>query len=151
MTRRGRARGRRARSGGGGSTSCRAVLVEGALVYAVWLVHRPSGRTGRSALLLAYITTVAINGTLRVHLLFTSAFNESDMPEQLRRATPLVRGTDLVVALLLLTAAAAVLRPETFLSSTLAAFGVGWAVVSLMVEPATRKAAFGDIAPTLHR
>ena len=111
------------------------------------------------ALLLADIATVAINGTLRVHLLFTSAFNDSDMrgatpprdaararDRPRRRAAPADRGGRRRSARTL------------FLSSTLAAFGVGWAVVSLMVEPATRKAAFGQprtdrssLAPTRHR
>jgi serine/threonine protein kinase len=119
-----------------------AVLVESALVHTVWRAHKFDGQDWTLAIFLAYITAVAINGTLRVHLLFTSAFNASDMREQLRRAVPLVRGTDLVVALLLLVPAATVVRANTFLSATLAAFGVGWAVVSLIVEPATRAAAF---------
>jgi hypothetical protein len=119
-----------------------AVVVESGLVYGVWLAHKADKLDWTLAIFLAYITTVAVNGTLRVHLLFTSAFNASDMPGQLRRAVPLVRGTDLVVALLLLIPAATALRPNTLLSATLAAFGVGWAVVSLIVEPATRAAAF---------
>jgi hypothetical protein len=47
-----------------------------------------------------------------------------------------------LVALLLLLAAVAIVRSTVLLSATLAAFGVGWAVVSLIVEPATRAAAF---------
>ena len=129
-----------------------AILVESGLVYAVWHAHQVDRQDWTLALFLAYITTVAVNGTLRVHLLFTSAFNKSEMREQLRRTLPIVRGTDLIVALLLLIPAAALLRPDTLLSSTLAAFGVGWAVVSLMVEPATRAAAFRpDPDPTLQR
>ena len=119
-----------------------AILVEGGLVYAVWHAHTVDRQDWTLALFLAYIATVAVNGTLRAHLLFTSAFNVSDVREQLRRALPIVRGTDLLVAVMLLIPAAATLRPDTLLSATLAAFGVGWAVVSLMVEPATRKAAF---------
>ena len=119
-----------------------AILVEGGLVYAVWHAHMVDRQDWTLALFLAYIATVAVNGTLRAHLLFTSAFNVSDVREQLRRALPIVRGTDLFVAVMLLIPAAATLRPDTLLSATLAAFGVGWAVVSLMVEPATRKAAF---------
>jgi len=85
---------------------------------------------------------VAINGTLRAHLVFTSAFIAAETRGQLRRAMPAVRATDLAAAALLLVAAAAALRPDSLLSATLAAFGVGWAVVSLVVEPATRDAAF---------
>jgi hypothetical protein len=123
-----------------------AILVASALVYCVWLVHATVRVDWTLAVLLAYITTVAVNGTLRVHLLFTSAYNVPDMREQLRRSVPLVRATDLAIALVLLMSAVPAVRPETFLSSTLAAFGVGWAVVSLIVEPATRAAAFRNDA-----
>ena len=74
---------------------------------AVWHAHTVDRQDWTLALFLAYIATVAVNGTLRVHLLFTSAFNASDVREQLRRTMPIVRGTDLFVALLLLIPAAA--------------------------------------------
>jgi len=119
-----------------------AMLVAAWLVWAVWQAHKVGRQDWTLALFLAFVATVVVNGTLRVHLLFTSAFNPTDMGEQLRRTLPIVHGTDLLVALMLLIPAAAVLRPATVLSATLAAFGVGWAVVSLMVEPATRAAAF---------
>jgi serine/threonine protein kinase len=129
-----------------------AILVESGLVYAVWHAHKVDRQDWTLALFLAYITTVALNGTLRVHLLFTSAFNVSEMRQQLRRAMPIVRGTDLLVALLLLLASATLVRSAVFLSATLAAFSVGWAVVSLIVEPATHAAAFRSAPePTLRR
>ncbi len=119
-----------------------AMLVEIWLVWAVWQAHEVGRQDWTLALFLAFVATVAVNGTLRVHLLFTSAFNPSDMREQLRRTLPMVRGTDVLIAVMLLIPAAAVLRPATVLSATLAAFGVGWAVASLIIEPATRAAAF---------
>jgi eukaryotic-like serine/threonine-protein kinase len=119
-----------------------AMIVEGALVYGVWRMHATIHQDWSLSIFLAYIITGAVNGTLRTHLLVTTMFNMQDMDEQLRRATPLIRGTDMIVALLLLTAAAAVARVYLLLPSVLTAFGVGWAVTSLIVEPATRKAAF---------
>ncbi len=119
-----------------------AVLIEAALVYAVWRVHAALRLDWTLAILLASITTSAINGTLRVHLLFTSAFNAASMRGELGRAAPIVRGTDLLFALLLLLSSLAVVRTTISLSATLAAFAVGWAVVSLVVEPATAAAAF---------
>jgi hypothetical protein len=53
-----------------------------------------------------------------------------------------LRGTDLVVVALLLASAAFVAHRDILLSSVIAAFGVGLAVTSLIVEPATRRAAF---------
>ena len=88
-----------------------AILVESGLVSAVWHAHAVGRQDWTLALFLAYIATVAVNGTLRVHLLFTSAFNPPDMREQLRRTLPIVRGTDLLVALMLLIPAAAVRPP----------------------------------------
>jgi serine/threonine protein kinase len=128
------------------------ILVESGLVWGVWHAYRVDPQDWTLALFLAYITTVAVNGTLRVHLLFTSAFNALEMRQQLRRAQPIVRGTDLLVALLLLLASATFVRSTVILSATLAAFSVGWAVVSLIVEPATRAAAFRSPPdPPLHR
>ncbi len=119
-----------------------AVLVEAGLVYLVWRAHAALRVDWTLAILLACITTTAINGTLRVHLLFTRAFNAASMREELGRSAPIVRGTDLLFALLLLLSSAAVVRTSIALSATLAAFAVGWAVVSLIVEPATVAAAF---------
>jgi hypothetical protein len=127
-----------------------AVLVEAGLVYPVWRVHAALRLDWTLAILLADIITVAINGTLRVHLLFTSGFNPSSMREQLGGAAPIVRGTDVLIALLLLLSSAAIVRTTILLSATLAAFAVGWAVVSLIVEPATVAAAFRS-APELTR
>jgi len=119
-----------------------AMAVEGGLVYGVWWMHAAVHRDWSLSILLAYVITGAINGTLRAHLLATTLFNMRDIDDQLRRATPLIRGTDLVVAVLLLASAAAAAPVRLALPSVLAAFGVGWAVTSLIVEPATRKAAF---------
>jgi hypothetical protein len=121
-----------------------AMAVEAGLVYLVWLVYSWARTDWTLAAFLATIATAAVNGTLRMHLLFTSAFNAADMPGQLRRTQPLVRGTDLVLSVLLLLSAAPVAHPHVSIAATLAAFGVGWLATSLVVEPATRKAAFPD-------
>lgn len=125
-----------------------AMMVVGALVLGVWRVHHAVQQDWTLAILLAYCATGAVNGTLRAHLWFTTAFNPADMPEQFRRSAPLMRGTDLVVAALLLVSAAFVAHSDLLLSSVIAAFGVGLAVASLIVEPATRRAAFPSGAPT---
>lgn len=119
-----------------------AMAVAAALAYGVWRVHVRISQDWTLSLFLAYIVSAAINGTLRAHLLFTSVVNVGDMTGQFRRAAPLVRVTDLALAATLLLSAAAVVRVAVLVPSLLAVFGVGWAVVSLIVEPATRKAAF---------
>ncbi len=129
-----------------------AIAVESGLVVAVARAYRMDARDWTLALLLAYVATVVVNGTLRLHLLFTRAFNGGGMPEQLRRTMPIARGTDMVIGALLLAAAAAAVHASVHLSATLAAFAVGWTVVSAIVEPATRAAAFRPAPdPTPHR
>jgi hypothetical protein len=124
------------------------MLVEAALVFPVWMVHETVRNDWTLAVMLAVIVTAAVNGTLRAHLLFTAAFNPDAIGEQLRRALPLVRGTDLALSALLLVSAAPVARAHLSLAGILAAFGVGWAVTSTIVEPAVCSAAFpGRAAP----
>ena len=128
------------------------IVVESGLVVAVARAYRMDARDWTLALLFAYVATVVVNGTLRLHLLFTRAFNGEGMAEQLRRTMPIARGTDMVIGALLLAAAAAVVHVSVHLSATLAAFAVGWTVVSLVVEPATRAAAFPAVPdPPPHR
>jgi hypothetical protein len=118
------------------------MAVEAALAYGMWSIHASVRQDWTLSLLLAYVVTGAVNGTLRTHLLFTSSFNVQDVDDQLRRAVPLVRGTDLVISALLLLGAATVARSQALLPAILAAFGVGWGVTSLTAEPAITKAAF---------
>ena len=118
------------------------MAVVAVLVYGVWRVHAGERRDWTLSILLAYIVTGAINGTLRTHLLFTDTFNPTDIEEQLGRAMPLIRATDVIVSILLLLAAATVARSQVVLPAILAAVSVGWAVTALIVEPAVTKAAY---------
>lgn len=119
-----------------------AMVVEAALVVPVSLVHRWVQDDWTLAVVLAVVATAAVNGTLRAHLLFTAVFNAPNMFEQCRRAKPLVRGTDILFAVLLLAAGVPVMRTDTAVAGMLAAFAVGWLATSFIVEPATREAAF---------
>jgi hypothetical protein len=119
------------------------MVVVATLVYGVWRVHAVVHADWTLALFLAYVVTGALNGTLRAHLLFVSAVNPQDLDAEFRRARATIRGTDLLVSALLLLAAATVVRSQTLLPSILAAVAVGWAVTTLVIEPATCRAAFG--------
>jgi serine/threonine protein kinase len=118
------------------------MAVEGALAYGMWRVYTSVRHDWTLSLFLAYVVTGAINGTLRTHLLFTSSFNTRHVDDQVRSGMPLVRGTDLVISVLLLLGAATVARSQALLPAILAAFAVGWGVTSLTAEPAITKAAF---------
>jgi hypothetical protein len=118
------------------------MVVIATLVYGVWRVHAAVRADWSLALFLAYVVTGALNGTLRAHLLFVSAVNPQDLDAEFRGARATIRGTDLLVSVLLLLTAATVARSQTLLPSILAAVAVGWAVTTLVIEPATCRAAF---------
>jgi eukaryotic-like serine/threonine-protein kinase len=117
------------------------MVVEASLVYGVWRVHVAVRNDWTLAVLLAYVVTGAINGTLRSHLLFISAVTPQDLQEEFRRAMPFIRATDVIVSVLLLVAAAVVARSQSLLPSILAAVAVGWAVTAIVIEPAIYRAA----------
>jgi eukaryotic-like serine/threonine-protein kinase len=118
------------------------MVVEAALAYGVWQAHASVRVDWTLAIFLAYTVTGAINGTLRMHLLFISAFNPQEIADEIRRAKPFILATDLTVSILLLLAAAGVARTQALLPPILAAFAVGWAVTALIVEPAVYRSAF---------
>ncbi len=82
------------------------------------------------------------NGTLRTHLLFTSRFNRSAMRTELQRARKWMLRIDVIFVLLLLVASVAVSDLGDITAGVLAAVAVGYAVVALVVEPATVRAIF---------
>ncbi len=84
----------------------------------------------------------ALNGTLRVHLLFTERHNLAAFRGELRRAAPWLRASDVAIALALLGLAALVAAIHLWMAILLAAVGAGSIIVSVAVEPATTDAAF---------
>ena len=118
------------------------MLTYSAAVYPLWLARDYAG--GRLALvpLIAAIVAMVFNGTLRVHLLFTATFNAPALPQELRRASPWVRRSDCAVGAMLVLGALPVAAVHTALAVVLIAVGIGVTVVSVMIEPATRRAAF---------
>jgi hypothetical protein len=90
----------------------------------------------------AGIGAAALNGTLRVHLLFTERHNRPAFRAELRRATPWLRLSDALFGVVLLGLALALARPRISLAVVLAAVGAAVIIVSVAVEPATTDAAF---------
>jgi predicted Ser/Thr protein kinase len=115
-----------------------------AMVWPVALVHATAGSDWTLALLLAVIATAAVNGTLRAHLLFTWAFGRGRLAAQLARTEPWLRQSDRLFAALLLLSAIPTARTHLVRSAILAAVAFGWTVTSMVIEPATRRAAFPD-------
>jgi hypothetical protein len=88
------------------------------------------------------IVGVVLNGTLRVHMLFTAAFNTAAFNAEFKRSGPWIQRSDCFIGAVLIIAAASVAVPSTALAGLLAGVGIGVIIVSLMIEPATTRAAF---------
>jgi hypothetical protein len=118
------------------------MLVYILMLYPTWQARQVAG--GELAIIpfVLLIGGVVLNATLRVHMLFTAAFNTTAFNAEFKRAGPWIQRSDCLIGAVLIVAAALVAVPSTSLASLLAGVGIGVAVVSLMVEPATTKAAF---------
>ncbi len=99
-------------------------------------------RDWSNALFFGCVAAAALNGTLRVHLLFTERHNPAAFKGELRRARPWLRGSDLIIGLVLLGLAVPVAAIHISVAIALAAVGSGAIVASIAVEPATTDAAF---------
>jgi hypothetical protein len=119
-----------------------AVFVYAVMTAFAWLGNQSARRDWTILLFFACVAAAALNGTLRVHLLFTERHNVPAFRGELRRATPWLRGSDTVLGLVLMALAIAVAPVYTSLAILLAAVGAGSIIVSVAVEPATTDAAF---------
>jgi serine/threonine protein kinase len=118
------------------------MLVYIVMVYPTWQARQIAG--GELAIIpfVLLIAGVVLNATLRVHMLFTAAFNTTAFNAEFKRAGPWIQRSDCFIGGVLIVAAVLVAVPRTSLASLLAGVGIGVAIVSLIVEPATTKAAF---------
>ena len=118
------------------------LLVYSWMVYTAWKVKEGIPASWSPVLFFGVLGCAVANGTLRTHLLFTSRYNRSAMRTELRRATSWMLRIDVVFVLLLLVASIAVSDLGHITAGVLAAVAVGYAVVALVVEPATVRAIF---------
>jgi predicted Ser/Thr protein kinase len=118
------------------------VFVYALMTAVAWLANQWVRRDWSILPFVACVAAAALNGTLRVHLLFTERHNVPAFRGELRRATPWLRGSDTVLGLVLIALAIAVAPVRTSIAVLLAAVGAGSIIVSVAVEPATTDAAF---------
>jgi serine/threonine-protein kinase len=96
------------------------------------------------AIFLALGAAATIGAVLRGHLVFTSVMNAAQLTRERRRTGGAIRLLDRLTAVLL-GADAALIAGTGALPAVLAlALGLGIALASLVLEPATTAAAFGD-------
>ena len=93
---------------------------------------------------LALGAAATVAGVLRGHLVFTDLMNRSRLTIERRRTRHAIRWLDLLTALLLLADAAIVARTRALPAVFAIALALGIAVASLVLEPATIAAAFGE-------
>ncbi|MBP1637111.1 MAG: stkP 2 [Acidobacteria bacterium] len=122
------------------------LAVAAAMIVPVARLHALDQSDWTLGALLAAVVTAVLNGSVRVHLLFTGAFNRSALPAQIERSRWILQASSLLFAGALLAAALIGARRHTVAAGILAAVAIGWAVTSLLAEPSTRRAAFDDPA-----
>ena len=119
------------------------VLLYAVTVVVVWDIREQS--SGNTLLLFYGVLASAIgNGTLRIHLLFTSRFNAAALGSEMKRVRRWKTRIDWCFTVLLLAAAAAILPELQLISGVLAAVAVVYLVVFLVIEPATTSAVFPE-------
>ncbi len=112
------------------------------MLYPTWQARQIAGGTLAIIPFVLLVAGVVLNATLRVHMLFTAAFNTAAFNMEFKRAGPWMQRSDCLIGVVMIVAAVMVAVPRTSLASLLAGVGIGVAIVSLMVEPATTRAAF---------
>jgi len=93
---------------------------------------------------LALGATATVGSVLRGHLVFTSQMNPRSLARERRRTALATRTIDLVDALLLCVDSAMVVRTGALPAVLALALGIGIALASQILEPATTAAAFGE-------
>ena len=96
------------------------------------------------AIFLALGAAATIGGVLRGHLVFTAVMNQARLPTERRRTRRATQLLDLLTALLLMADAAIIAATGALPAVFAIALAIGIALASLVLEPATTAAAFGD-------
>jgi serine/threonine protein kinase len=113
-----------------------------ALLIPLWVVRGWTPGSIGNALFFGALAASAVGATLRLHLWFTSRVYPSELLTQRHKTARWVRGADWTFALVLLGAAAATLSQTAVSATLLVGTAIATLVASLVIEPATTRAAF---------
>ena len=97
------------------------------------------------AIFIASGAVATIGGVFRGHLLFTERMNRAHLAQERRRAGRVTVLVDLLFAALLLADAMIVVRVRALPAVFTVSLAVGVALAVLVLEPATTRAAFGEV------
>jgi predicted Ser/Thr protein kinase len=147
-----------ARSGGTPATDSRGARTaarwwwefhQGVAALTYWLMLIPAwnargligGAAGRAVFILT-LAAVVVAANLRLHLWFTSRFYPGELEWLRARVTRWIHGADWIFAVVMVVGGLLLGDQRAPLAITLIAFGIGAALASLVIEPATTRAAF---------
>jgi carbon starvation protein CstA len=87
----------------------------------------------------------SLGGIVRGHLIFTDVMNHSQLGPELRRTRRVVLAADVLMAATLSVDALLLASREPLAAVLTICVAVGIALASLLMEPATTSAVFGDV------
>lgn len=120
-------------------------MVYAALVPALWLAWQWAGTVAGEAVFFAGLIAILADVTLRWHLWFTWRETRTEWTIQRRRVSPWIRRLDVAIAGLTGAAGAILLATSRReVSAALLAVSVAIVISSLVIEPATTRAAFNE-------
>ena len=118
------------------------VILYGMALWPAWHARSSiDGSLGR-AFFITVVAAIVVSACLRLHLWFTSRFYPSELSWVRRRSSTWITAGDVVFAAALVSGALLIRREHSSLDVVLLSIGVGAAVASLVIEPATTRAAF---------
>jgi hypothetical protein len=112
-----------------------------------WMKLAPWEELHRFASLWAFVLmgiAASIGGIIRGHLMFTDAMNRPHLPAELRRTKRVRFFTDMFIASLLTIDALLLASAEPLSAVLTISLATGIALASILMEPATTAAVFGD-------
>jgi hypothetical protein len=119
-----------------------AALIYWVMAIPVWRARGLIGGLPGRAIFLVALAAIIVSANVRLHLWFTSRFYPTELPWVRARTARWVTAADWVFSLSLVGAGLLVGDESAPLAVLLVAFGIGTAVVFLVVEPVTERAAF---------
>jgi hypothetical protein len=108
----------------------------------VWRARGVVGGLPGRAIFLLTLAAIIVSANVRLHLWFTSRFYPAELPWVRARTTRWVTAADWIFSLALVGAGLLVGEDDGPLGTLLVSVGIGTAVVFLIVEPVTERAAF---------
>ncbi len=118
------------------------MVLYGLMVFAGWKIREWTSGNWSLPLFFGILICAAVNGTMRTHLLFIVRFQRREIKRQIKWSAPWIRRCDWGFVALLLASAFVVAANHHAIAGLLGGVAIGYLVVSLVVEPATTKAAF---------